>query len=59
MYDHKSHSDPNALTSIRKLNYDIVFLPANCTGRLQPLDIGVNKVLKDIHLFSRGLGHQK
>ena len=49
MDGHKSHMDPNAFTSIRKLNYDIVFLPANCTGRLEPLDIGVNKVLKDIY----------
>ena len=26
---------------------DIVYVPANCTGELQPLDLSVNKSLKD------------
>ncbi len=28
-------------------NFDIVFVPANCTDRLQPLDVSVNKAAKN------------
>ena len=49
MHRHKTHLDPKVLASIKNLNYEIEFLPANCTGRLQPLDIGINKVLKEIY----------
>ena len=49
MDGHSSHIDPKVLESIKKLNYDAVFFPSNCTGRLQPLDIGVNKVFKNYY----------
>ena len=28
-------------------NIDTVFVPANCSGELQPLDLSVNKLVKD------------
>ena len=28
-------------------NIDTVFVPANCTGELQPMDLSVNKLVKD------------
>lgn len=28
-------------------NIDIVFIPANCTGHLQPIDISLNRTIKD------------
>ena len=49
MDGHKAHIDPKVLEYIKNLNYDVECLPANCTGRLQPLDIGVNKVLKSFY----------
>ena len=49
MDSHKSHLNPKVLTSIKKLNYDVEFFPSNCTGRLQPLDIGINKSIKEIY----------
>ena len=34
------------LQKLETNNVHIVIVPANCTGRLQPLDISVNKVAK-------------
>ena len=49
MDNHRSHINPKVLKAIKNLNYDIELLPPNCTGRLQPLDIGINKNLKEIY----------
>ena len=49
MDNHSTHVDPGVKEKINFLNYDIFFLPPNCTGRLQPLDIGVNKIYKDLY----------
>ena len=32
---------------LEDLDIDTVFVPANCSGELQPLDLSVNKPVKD------------
>jgi len=49
MDNHQTHVDDKIKDKIKSYNYDVAFLPANCTGKLQPLDIGVNKSFKDIY----------
>ena len=49
MDNHQSHIDAEVLEKIKKLNYQVELLPANTTGNLQPLDLGVNKPFKDIY----------
>ena len=39
------------LKTLEENNIDVLLIPANCTDRLQPLDISVNKAVKD---FLRG-----
>ena len=49
MDNHSTLVDPGVKEKIDFFNYDISFLPPNCTGRLQPLDIRVNKIYKDLY----------
>ena len=35
------------LNTLKDNNIDVLLVPANCTDRLQPLDISVNKAVKD------------
>ena len=35
------------LELLEESNIDFVLIPANCTDRLQPLDVSVNKVAKN------------
>ena len=37
----------SCIRAFRRNNIDIVLVPANCTDRLQPLDISVNKAAKN------------
>ena len=38
---------PSNRGGVKTENREVVFVPANCTSELQPLDLSVNKVLKD------------
>lgn len=43
---------PSVLEKLQKENIEVVFIPPNCTSELQPLDLSVNKPLKD-HLKTK------
>ena len=43
----KGQCTPAILELLEENSIDIVFVPANCTDRLQPLDISVNKPAKN------------
>lgn len=43
---YKAHRTENMIQSFRNYNFDIVFVPGNCTSELQPLDLSVNSCLK-------------
>ncbi|KAL4485067.1 hypothetical protein ABPG72_014587 [Tetrahymena utriculariae] len=40
------HSYDTLIQYLQQLNYEIEYLPANTTDRLQPLDLGINKIYK-------------
>ena len=44
----KSHSTPAVLEKMKDGHLKVVFVPGNCTGELQPLDISVNGTLKSL-----------
>ena len=44
----KAHCTSNVIKLLDHHGIDIVYVPANCTGELQPLDLSVNKSIKDI-----------
>ena len=47
----KAQTTSSILKLLDSYNLDIVLLPANCTDRLQPLDLSINKAAKDfLHL---------
>ena len=43
----KAQKTSSFLKLLDNYNLDVVLLPANCTDRLQPLDLSVNKSAKD------------
>ena len=43
----KGQCTPGILDLLCENNIDVMFVPANCTDRLQPLDITVNKAAKN------------
>ncbi len=48
IYDRfKGQCTPSVLSAIDKNNVDLVIVPANCTNRLQPLDVSLNKSAKE------------
>ena len=47
----KAQTTSSILKLLDSYNLNVVLLPANCTDRLQPLDLSVNKAAKDfLHL---------
>lgn len=49
IYDRfKEQCTPGVLELLEKNDIDLVLVPANCTDRLQPLDISVNEAAKNI-----------
>ena len=51
MDNHSTHLDEKVIKRIKDLRYHIKFLPPNTAGRTQPLDIGINKLLKAEYQF--------
>jgi hypothetical protein len=43
----KAHHTQPVLEKLLKDNIEVIFIPPNCTSELQPLDLSVNKPLKD------------
>ena len=50
-----AHRCRSVLAKLQNHNIHEVFIPAGCTGELQPLDVGVNQEFKQLmkNLFSR------
>ena len=42
----RGHKVPSVLMKLDEANIDHVFIPPNCTDRLQPLDVAINKPIK-------------
>ena len=38
---------PDVIALLEMRNTDIIFVPPNCTDRLQPMDLSINKPAKD------------
>ena len=47
MDSHSTHLDDKVVKKIQSFRYHIIYLPPNTTGRTQPIDIGINKLLKN------------
>ena len=47
MDNHSTHLDEKVVKKIESFRYHIQYLPPNTTGRTQPIDLGVNKLLKN------------
>ena len=43
----KAQCTSSILTFLDNHNINVVLLPSNCTDRLQPLDLSINKAAKD------------
>ena len=43
----KAQCTSNLFTLLDQNNINVVLIPANCTDRLQPLDVSVNKAVKN------------
>ena len=46
MDNHSTHLDEKVVKKIESFRYQIVYLPPNTTGKTQPVDIGINKLVK-------------
>ena len=47
LYTFRGQCTERILSKLEENNVRVVIIPANCTDRLQPLDLSVNKVAKD------------
>ena len=47
--NHESHKGIELEKALKELRFDIDYLPPNCTYNLQPLDLVVNKPLKNLY----------
>ena len=43
---YQAHRTPDVLDVFKRLHFEVLFVPGNCTGELQPLDLSVNCALK-------------
>ena len=46
MDNHRTHIDEKVIKKIKSFRYDVIYLPPNTTGRTQPVDLGINRLLK-------------
>ena len=51
----KAQCTSELLTILDENNINVILIPANCTDRLQPLDISVNKAVKNTVNFKSDL----
>ena len=56
MHGFRAHCTSDVINLLDHHGIDVIYLPANCTGELQPLDLSVNKSVKDIvnNVFKSG-----
>jgi hypothetical protein len=45
--NHESHLSTEILEPIKELGVELMYFPPNCTSLIQPLAIGINKIVKD------------
>ena len=45
--NHSSHTRPENIKKLQDLGFDVMFLPPNLTGELQPMDLTINKAIKE------------
>jgi hypothetical protein len=56
-----AHCSEEVLKTAAELNIELIFIPAGLTNELQPLDVGINSVLKSKHsaMYRRNLLHNR